>query len=127
MSDALEKYQDKTPEQVRERPWTAPRVDIYENDDEVLLLADVPGVHRDNLKIHLDNEQLTLSARLEETQGGEALRREYHAVDFWRSFVVPAGIDGRRIAADLRNGVLSLHLPKSEGLKPRQIQVKAAS
>ena len=127
MSDKLEKYQDKTPEQVQERPWAAPRVDIYENDDEVLLLADVPGVHKDSLKINLDKEQLTLEARLEETQTGEPLGREYQAVDYRRSFLVPSGIDGTKIAADLKNGVLSLHLPKSEGLKPRQIEVKAGN
>jgi len=125
MSDKLEKYQDKTPEQVQERPWVAPRVDIYENDDEVLLLADVPGVHKDSLTINLDKEQLTLEARQEETQAGEPLGREYQAVDYRRSFIVPPGIDGTKISADLNNGVLSLHLPKSEGLKPRQIEVKA--
>ena len=125
MSDKLEKYQDKTPEQVQERPWVAPRVDIYENDDEVLLLADVPGVHKDSLKINLDKEQLTLEARLEETQAGEPLGREFNVVDFRRSFLVPSGIDGGRISAELKNGVLSLHLPKSEGLKPRQIEVRA--
>jgi len=125
MSDKLEKYQDKTPEQVQERPWVAPRVDIYENDDEVLLLADVPGVHKDSLKINLDKEQLTLEARLEETPAGEPLGREYQAVDYRRSFIVPPGIDGTKISADLKNGVLSLHLPKSEGLSPRQIEVKA--
>jgi HSP20 family protein len=125
MSDKLEKYQDKTPEQVQERPWVAPRVDIYENDDEVLLMADIPGVDKGNLKINLDHEQLTLEARVEETQSGEPLGREFHAVDYRRSFIVPAGIDGGKISADLRSGVLSLHLPKSEGLKPRQIEVRA--
>jgi len=125
MSDKLEKYQDKTPELVQERPWVAPRVDIYENDHEVLLLADIPGVDKGNLRINLDKEQLTLEARLEETQAGVLLGREHHAVDFRRSFIVPPGIDGAKISADLKDGVLSLHLPKSEGLKPRQIQVRA--
>jgi len=125
MSDKLEKYHDKTPEQVQERPWVAPRVDIYENDDEVLLMADLPGVDKGNLKINLDHEQLILEARVEETAPGQPLGREFHAVDFRRSFIVPPGIDGSKIAADLRGGVLSLHLPKSEGLKPRQIEVRA--
>lgn len=125
MSDKLERYQDKTPEQVQERPWVAPRVDIYENEHELLLLADVPGVDKGNLRINLDKEQLTLEGRVEERQAGEPLGWEFQAVDYRRSFIVPAGIDGGKISADLRDGVLSLHLPKSEGLKPRQITVKA--
>lgn len=125
MSDKLEKYEDKTPEQVQERPWVAPRVDIYENDDEVLLLADVPGVARDSLTINLDKEQLTLEGRVTEESPGLALGCEFRSVDYRRSFIVPAGIDASKIAADLKDGVLSLHLPKSDALKPRQIAVKA--
>jgi HSP20 family molecular chaperone IbpA len=125
MSDKLEKYEDKTPEQVQERPWVAPRVDIHENDSEVLLLADVPGVAKDSLTIKLNQEQLTLEGRVEETPRGDALGREFQAVDYRRSFSVPAGIDAGKISAELKDGVLSLHLPKSEALKPRQIEVKA--
>jgi len=125
MSDKLEKYQDKTPEQVQERPWMAPRVDIYENDEEVLLLADLPGVDKGSLKINLDKDQLTLEGRAEEMPAGEALGREYQPVDYRRSFIVPTGIDGGKISADLKDGVLGLHLPKAAGLKPRQIVVRA--
>jgi len=125
MSDKLEKYQDKVPEQVQERAWVAPRVDIYEHNDELLVRADLPGVCQDGLKIHLDKDQLTLEARMEEQTPGEALGREYQAADYRRSFIVPTGIDATKIAAELKNGVLSVHLPKEEGLKPRQIAVKA--
>jgi HSP20 family molecular chaperone IbpA len=126
MSDKLDKYEDKAPEQVHERPWVAPRVDIYENEDEVLLLADIPGVSKESLKINLDKEQLTIDGQVvEDDEAGDALGREYRAVDFRRSFIVPAGIDGEKISADLSNGVLSLHLPKSAALKPRQITVTA--
>lgn len=124
MSDKLEKYEDKTPEQVQERPWIAPRVDIYENSDEVLLLADIPGVDRDSLTINLDKEQLTLEGRVAPVSPDGALGWEYRAVDYRRSFIVPAGINASAISADLKNGVLSLHLPKSDALKPRQIEVK---
>jgi len=125
MSDKLEKYDDQTPEQVKERPWVAPRVDIYENNDEVLLLADVPGVRKEGLKIHLDKEQLTIEGHPEDELPGVPLGREFQAMDYRRSFIVPSGIDAGKISADLRDGVLSLHLPKSERLKPRQIEVKA--
>lgn len=125
MSSKLEKYQEKTPEQVKERPWLAPRVDIYENSDELLLLADVPGVDKNSLTIHLDKERLTLEGRVEDAGMGEPLGREYQAIDYRRSFIVPPGIDGSKISADLKDGVLSVHLPKTEGLRPRQIEVKA--
>lgn len=125
MSEKMEKYEDKTPEHVQERPWVAPRVDVYENQDEVLLVADVPGVTRDGLSVNLDQDQLTLEGRVDEAAPGDALGREFRAVDYRRSFVVPTGIDAEKISADLSNGVLSLHLPKSDSLKPRQIQVRA--
>ena len=125
MSDKLEKYDDKAPEQVQERPWVTPRVDIYENDNELLLLADVPGVAKDGLMINLDKEQLTIEGHLEEASPDEALGREFTSFDYRRSFAVPVGIDAGKISADLKDGVLSLHLPKSEALKPRQIEVKA--
>jgi HSP20 family molecular chaperone IbpA len=125
MSDKLEKFEEKKPEAVTERHWVAPRVDIYENDAELLLLADVPGVNKNNLKIHMDKDQLLIEGQQEEETVGNALAREYQAVDYRRSFLLPAGIDATKISADLKQGVLYLHLPKSEALKPRQIEVKA--
>jgi HSP20 family molecular chaperone IbpA len=125
MSDKLEKFEEKKPEVVTERHWVAPRVDIYENDAELLLLADVPGVNKSNLKIHMDKDQLLIEGLQEEETAGNALAREYQTVDYRRSFLLPAGIDATKISADLKQGVLYLHLPKSEALKPRQIEVKA--
>lgn len=125
MSDKIEKYDEKIPETVGDRPSVAPRVDIYENDNELLLLADVPGVDRENLKINLDNEELAVEGHAEERAPGTPLGREYRTVDYFRNFIVPMGIDASKITADLINGVLTLHLPKSDALKPRQIQVKA--
>jgi len=125
MSDKIEKYEEKKPETVGDRAWVAPRVDIYENDNELLLMADVPGVDKENLKINLDKEALLIEGRVKEEKLGTPLGREYRGVDYRRSFVVPAGIDASKISADLKNGVLNLHLPKAEALKPRQIEVKA--
>lgn len=125
MSREIERYESETPEHVQQRSWVAPRVDIYENDDEVLLLADVPGVETKGLKINLDNNVLTLEGSVEDSATGELLAGEYRAADFRRSFTVPTGIDESKISAKLRDGVLTLHLPKSAALKPRQIQVRA--
>lgn len=90
-----------------------PRVDIYENDDEYLILADVPGIAGDDLKIDLDAERLTLATT--RTEG----------VNYMRTFSIPREIDRDKVEASLDAGVLTLHLPKSAAVKPRQIQVTA--
>jgi len=108
-----------------DRRAVAPACDIYENKDEVLLVADLPGVVPEGLKINLDNDELTLEARRDLPSEGTLLSAEYRACDYRRSFVVPSGIDAAKIAAELKNGILHLHLPKSEDVKPRQISVRA--
>jgi HSP20 family protein len=109
-----------------QRPVIMPACDIYENDDEILVVADVPGVTADSLDINLEKGELTLEARRETSgQAGTFLGVEYRDCDFRRRFAVPGGIDADKINAELREGVLHLHLPKSEVLKPRQIPVQA--
>jgi HSP20 family protein len=102
-----------------------PACDIYENKEEVLLVADLPGVAPEALRINLDNDELTLEARRDLASEGTLLTAEYLACDYRRSFVVPSGIDASKIAAELKNGILHLHLPKSDEVKPRQISVRA--
>jgi HSP20 family protein len=121
----LQRQEPGTPERVQQRPSVTPSVDIYENDSELLLVADLPGVTRDNLKIHLDHEQLSIEGSRHTERAGSPLAEEFRQVDYHRAFVVPQGIDVDKINADLRQGVLYLHLPKSEAIKPRQITVKA--
>lgn len=101
-----------------------PACDVYENQDEVLVLADLPGVTPEDLRIHLDKGELTLEARRVVVQSGRSLGTEYRDLEFRRRFVVPGGIDADRITAELSNGVLHLHLPKSAALKPRKIDVR---
>ncbi len=125
MSEKLQKRETSQPESTADRDWVAPRVDIYENDEEVLLLADLPGVSQDSLSIHLDKDELTLQATARQASTRSPLRGEFAPVAYRRAFLVPAGIDAERVSADLKQGVLWLHLPKSAALKPRQIQVTA--
>jgi HSP20 family molecular chaperone IbpA len=114
------------PEKVQERQVVMPPVDIYENADEVLVLADLPGIGKDSLTIHLDKGQLTIEAHRKESSDGNELAAEFGATDYRRSFVLPPGIVSDGITAELNHGVLRVHLPKSAAQKPRQIQVKAA-
>jgi len=125
MSDKLQKYDEKLPETVADRPYKAPFCDVYENENEVLLVADIPGVYKDNLNIHVEKNQLAIEGRVDEKTDGSMLGHEYNFVDYRRTFTLPTGIDANKIHADLKHGVLTLHLPKAESLRPRQITVKA--
>ena len=101
-----------------------PLCDVYENDSEVLVVADVPGTTRENLQISFERGELWLSARRElPTEQGSIVRAEYRDASFERRFSVPNGIDAGKIGAELKDGVLRLHLPKSDAVKPRQIPV----
>ena len=112
-------------ETVQQRPAIAPAVDVYENKDEVLIVADVPGASRDRMTLHLDEGKLTIEARREDAQPGAALAAEYRAFDYRRVFLVPQGIDADKIVAELEQGVLKVHLPKVPALRPRQIPIRA--
>jgi len=101
-------------EAVQQRAAVAPRCDVFENKDEVLLVADLPGVTQEALRIDVDDERIVLEAKRE-------------AYDFRRAFVLPDGIDREKIDAELKHGVLRLHLPKAAAIKPRRIAVKAGS
>lgn len=110
--------------QSEERPRVAPPVDVFENADEILLHADMPGVETKDLEVSFDRGQLTITARREGNGDGNALRSEYRAADYYRRFAVPPGVDAAKIRAELKHGVLQLHLPKSDALKPRQIPIR---
>lgn len=102
-----------------------PRFDIWETEEELLLYGDLPGVSPDNLDIRFENKELTIHGRVEARHEGiEFLYGEYGVGDFHRSFAIGEAIDTERIHAELHQGVLTLHLPKSEKAKPRRITVK---
>jgi HSP20 family molecular chaperone IbpA len=122
----LSKRPDDSAEKMQERPTTAPFVDIYENADELLVVADMPGVAKDKMAIHFDKGQLTIEGQRTRSATEGLLAAEYRALDFHRQFLVPQGIDTDKISAELDRGVLRVHLPKSAALKPRQIPVKTA-
>jgi HSP20 family protein len=105
----------------------SPRFDIWEGDDELVLYGDLPGVEPGDLEIQFENRQLTIHGKASR-RGDEVnyLYSEYGVGDFHRSFTIGESINGEAISAELRHGVLTLHLPKSEAAKPRRIEVKAS-
>lgn len=104
----------------------APLVDIVENDQEILLYADMPGVDRKDITINIDNGRLSLSGVREVKPAGAINWEEFGDIEYRRTFSVPQTIDVSAVNAELKDGVLLLHLPKSEAAKPRQIEIRAA-
>jgi HSP20 family protein len=115
-----------TPEQTYPGPIYTPAVDIYESDDHIKLLADMPGVKAKDLKIDLRENVLTLSGRVESSEAAAEthILREYATGTYFRQFTLSEAIDQTKIDAKLTDGVLHLDLPKAERAKPRQIAVK---
>lgn len=104
-----------------------PRVDILENEEELLLYADLPGAKEGDVDIRFENGELTLHSRRANVPApAEPWLWESQAGDFFRAFRITERIDGGKIWAELKNGVLTLHLPKVEAAKPRKIAVKGA-
>ena len=109
------------------RGFTAtPRVDIVENENELLLFLDLPGVTQDNVNIRFDQGELTIyGQRVTQRSASGYAFREAQPQDYFRSFRISEQVDASKISAELQNGVLTLHLPKSEKAKPRKIAVSA--
>ena len=128
MSDKAELVKSDTEilEKSRQIPTVGPLVDIYENEDEILLHAEMPGVEKDNIKVNIDNGKLTLTAVRNLEAKGDTSWEEFGDVEYIRSFSVPQTIDVGKVDAELKDGVLRLHLPKSEAAKPRQIEIKVS-
>ena len=108
------------------RPW-APSVDIYETENELVVKADLPDVELKDIDVRVENQTLTIAGeRKFETRdsgkGYHRLERSYGR--FTRSFAVPNAFDTENIAADYKNGVLSVSLPKKEAAKPRQVKIE---
>ncbi len=106
-----------------------PEVDIYETGDEYVLTADVPGARPDTIDLNVENGVLTLRAGAPDRTPGESrtVLREYGVGAYERTFRIGEGIDTERIGAELKNGVLTLRLPKAETTRSRKIEVKTGA
>lgn len=104
--------------------YALPAVDIYEEEDRLVVLADLPGVDKDGLSVQVEQGILTIEGRIRRDTPGNLLRREFALVPFFRQFRVTEAIDPQKIRAALKNGVLRLDLHKAEKAKPRQIPVE---
>jgi HSP20 family protein len=111
------------------RPWT-PAVDIFETDNELVLKADIPDIDPKNVAIQLENGTLTLKGerKFEDQKNGKGFHRiERSYGTFTRAFSLPETVDGEKVKADYKNGVLTITLPKKEIAKPKTINVEISN
>jgi len=126
----MQKQEAKTPQQgerTSDRPLYAPYVDILEKENDIIVIADMPGVDENSVDITLDKNVLTIYGRVEAEipQNFRLAKSEYGVGDYQRVFTLTDEVDRDKIHATVKNGVLKLILPKAEMAKTRKIQVKA--
>lgn len=127
MNDTLTKTNGTAPVAEADQPTSvtlAPRVDVLENDQEYRLLLDLPGVKPGDVDIRFENGELTVHGRRNTFPGKPGSHREYDVANYYRTFRVTDQVAADKIEAELVNGVLTVHLPKPEAVKPRRIAVR---
>lgn len=134
-NNAIEKRQKSetvnVPERIeqQETAYTyTPLVDVLENDDAFVFEADLPGVKPGDLDVSFERGTLSIAAKAHPRQpaGQRYLWREYGVGNFYRSFSIETPVDADGIRADLKNGVLSVYVPKAASAKPKKIEVRTA-
>jgi HSP20 family protein len=126
----MQKQEAKTPEQgerTSDRRMYSPNVDILEKANDIIVVADMPGVDENSVDITLEKNVLTIYGKVEADipQNFRLARAEYGVGDYQRVFTLTDEVNRDKIHATVRNGVLKLVLPKAETAKTRKIQVKA--
>lgn len=103
-----------------------PSVDMFENDDSLVIKAELAGLNKDDIDVHIENGQLRLSGERKsenEVDEDRYYRRERTYGKFVRTFALPAEVDPDKIEAEFKDGILKVEIPKPEGKKPKQITV----
>lgn len=107
--------------QKRTGTWITPAVDIFENEEVLTLVADLPGVERSDLQIGIENDILTIEGAAADRN--EAFYTEFSSAGYYRRFQLPDHLDLEKIGAELSNGVLTLRMPKAAAARPHRIEV----
>jgi HSP20 family molecular chaperone IbpA len=102
----------------------APPVDIFEDEDGLVVLADLPGIASEGLDVRVEQRTLTITAHAQPAPSGTALHLEYELTSFFRQFQLPEEVDTTRIQAELKQGVLRLRLPRAPKEPPRRVEVR---
>jgi HSP20 family protein len=106
--------------------WT-PSCDVYETDNEIVVKAEIPGMKKEDVKVSIEDNLLTLSGERkfeEETKRENYRRIERSYGAFTRSFTLPPSVDTKKVTAEFKDGLLEVKLPKLEAAKPKQVEIK---
>ena len=106
--------------------YYVPATDIYETDEALTVVMEVPGVERDDIEVNVENDVLKVEGRIDfsKYEGLEPLYTEYNVGHFSRAFTLSSKIDQQGIDANVADGVLTLTLPKAKAAQPRRIEIK---
>ncbi len=107
-----------------ETRYIAPPVDIYETNDALVVVADLPGVKNDQVDVRVEENILTIKGKADYARSGSILLGEFDLQGYYRQFQLSDEVDQEKISAASKNGVLTIHMPKAEKSKPKQITVK---
>ena len=118
---------DRREESTRPGTYFQPAVDIFETRDELVVVADMPGVAPDGVEVHVEGDELAIEGhvRPQEYEGLRPLHVEYGVGSFYRRFTLGETIDREGIKAQMKNGVLILRLPKAARARARRVTVQA--
>lgn len=120
------KREETLPDTREEQRTLTPPVDIFENEDGLVVVADLPGVDKEYVDVRVENSVLTIKATTKGVMPTDPQYREYQLLNFFRQFQLSDVVDQERIKAELKHGVLILNLPKREQAKPKQIAVEVS-
>jgi len=110
----------------QEGRYLIPPVDIYETPEGLTVLADLPGVDRENADIRVENNILTIQGKSSHIAPGDQIYTEFSLLNFFRQFQLSETVDQEKINADLKNGTLVIHMPKVEKAKPKKIKLNVS-
>ena len=104
--------------------YLRPAVNIIEDEEGLVLTADIPGAAKDGLDINVEKGILTISAPAQHTMPGTPAYREFELASYYRQFTIPESLDHEKAKAEYANGILTLRVPKAEVAKPKRIAVQ---
>lgn len=116
--------QPTAPAETRDERTLTPPVDIFDVEDGLAVIVDMPGVGKDDVDVRVENDVLTLSGKSKAALPETPIYTEFQLANFFRQFQLSDRVDQAKIRAEAKNGVLTLHLPKAEKAKPKKIAVQ---
>lgn len=120
------KTERQAPETRDEARTLAPPVDIFEIDEGLAVVVDLPGVDKSGVDIRVENNLLTIKGAAGHKTIGDSVYQEFELLNYYRQFQLGEKVDQNKIRAEMKNGVLTIYLPKVEEAKPKKIPVKVS-